>query len=207
MCASRVICCAGRNVTVTFCKLTAPADVVRRAEVRASARRPLDPNCASSSYQTRAGECRVVVCDPKAYTYTARGRKRREENKNTNKTKEPVRVGERVPTLNAICYVRNEHGEESANGLKTILFVFRPVPHPRVVPLTLPAPAQVIRRAEVRAESPFSTRSRTSVPREVENGERKTNLNQMEKTTRRGGWFSSLICVYQCEEFSQSRKL
>ena len=80
--------------------------------------------------------------------------------------------------------------------------------HPRGVPLTLIAPAQVIRRAEVRAESPFSTRRRTPVRQAVENGERKTNLDKKEENLPRlRGRFSTLICVNQCKEFSQSRKL
>ena len=56
--------------------------------------------------------------------------------------------------------------------------------NPRVVPLTLPAPASAVRRAQVRAEYPLSTRRRTGVRRERENGDRKTNYNQMEKPAR-----------------------
>ena len=44
----------------------------------------------------------------------------------------------------------------------------------RVVPLTLTAPAIVIRRARASAESPFSPRSCIYILREGENGERKT---------------------------------
>ena len=56
--------------------------------------------------------------------------------------------------------------------------------HPRVVPLTLTAPAIAIRRAQVRAELPFATRRRIFIRREVENGDRKTNYNLMEKPVR-----------------------
>ena len=44
--------------------------------VRTSARRPLDPNCASRCCQARAGACRIPVLDPKAYLQTPRGRER-----------------------------------------------------------------------------------------------------------------------------------
>ena len=37
-------------------------------------------NRAGKCRQARGGECRVVVCDPKLYKCTARGRKRREKN-------------------------------------------------------------------------------------------------------------------------------
>ena len=77
----------------------------------------------------------------------------------------------------------------------------------RVVRLTLTAPANAVRRAQVRAESPLSIRRRTVVRREVENGDRKTNYNQMEEPVRERERVSTLICVYQCEEFSQSEML
>ena len=57
-------------------------DVAKRLGVRrakgslSSARRPLDPTCASSSYQTCRGECGIPVLDPKAYTHTPRARER-----------------------------------------------------------------------------------------------------------------------------------
>ena len=45
--------------------------------------------------------------------------------------------------------------------------------HTRGVPLTLPAPAQVIRRAEADAESALATRRRTCVRQAVANADRK----------------------------------
>ena len=47
--------------------------------------------------------------------------------------------------------------------------------HPPVVHLTLPAPANAIRRAEADAESALAIRRRTIVRREVANADRKTN--------------------------------
>ena len=44
-----------------------------------------NPPAPACKKRARAGECRVVVCDPKAYRHTSRGRKRREENKNIKK--------------------------------------------------------------------------------------------------------------------------
>ena len=40
----------------------------------------LKRNAPASAAPTGAGERRIVVCDPKLYLHTARGRKRREEN-------------------------------------------------------------------------------------------------------------------------------
>ena len=64
-------------------------------------------NCASSSYQTGTGECRIPVLDPKLYLHTARDRERGEENKNSNKIEENhPRNREWFSSLNAICYAR-----------------------------------------------------------------------------------------------------
>ena len=49
------------------------------------------PNCASKCRQTRAGECRVAVLDPKVYKGTPRGRERQEENKNSNQKEKTAR--------------------------------------------------------------------------------------------------------------------
>ena len=73
------------------------------------------------------------------------------------------------------------------------------------VPSTLIAPAQVVRRAQVRAESPFSTRRCTKVLQAVENGERKTNSNKKEENLPRfRGRFSTLICVYHARSFHRA---
>ena len=188
MCASRVICCAGRNVTVTFCKLTAPADVVRRAEVRASARRPLDPNCASSSYQTRGLKKqktirRIVFCERSCPKQEACG----------------VRHDAGITEPDVLPYNGRRDVEDAVpykERLAQLVTSFKPT-----------APATAVRRAQASAGSSFAIRSCIYILREVANGERKTKIQIKRRNPfafPRAGF--NLKCNLLCDEFAQSRK-
>ena len=75
-------------------------------------------NCASSSYQTGTGECRIPVLDPKLYLHTARDRERGEGNKNSNQTEKTTRRGGWFSSLNAICYARVTEQSEKRRDLR-----------------------------------------------------------------------------------------
>ena len=79
--------------------------------------------------------------------------------------------------------------------------------HPRGVPLTLPAPANAVRRAQASAGSSFAIRSCIYIQREVANGERKTKIQIKRRNPfafPRAGF--NLKCNLLCDEFAQSRK-
>ena len=82
--------------------------------MRAYARRPLDPTCASSSYQTRGGACRIPVLDPTLYEGTASGRERGEENEFKQKRRKPPAGPREVFNLNMRLSMQGVFTEQQA---------------------------------------------------------------------------------------------
>ena len=169
--------------------------------------RVLPLTAPASAALPRAGECRVVACDPKAYNRTSSGRKRREENKNTNKMKKPARDRERVSTFNCVLLCRDSLQSEKHRQIKNNSFCF-------------PSCAVCARRSDPNCASKCRLAARRCVqnPRSRPEGvqayaeSERTGIEKRIKIKWRNPFadrerVSTLICVSQCEKFSQSEML